>query len=1067
MKVLQRMESIRCHFLSGADLSGKQSIWVKWNSVLASKEKGRLGVLSLYALNRALMFKWIWRFFTHSSSLWAWVIKAIHSEGGKIGKYSEAAYPSLWLDIVHEMELFKKKDIDIFSWVDVAAKLAHTRLVSSFRREPRGGVEHSQLIDLLAMVEGVVLVDMWKGGCGHWRVRVNPRWRRLNISRRGMDIDSIICPICDNAVESSRHIFFNCNVAREILRKIARWWDVSYMEASSYEEWLDWISNLRLSNKHKQLLEGRNLKIQEVSQHYESRTPNVRGEHGRGRRSGCSRSMSGSPEPTSVFFRIRRGRSDSPRHRLGVKEERKEARQGSPKCMRISGFMHGITNPELIERLQDKILKSVDEMMREILALDKGKFKAPPPMSTRAEKRNNNKFCEFHGEVGDNTNECMHLKRKIEELIKARKLSRVIKELKQGSGKEQPKAAKKGEAFIKNKDMAILMVQWQRVARQRVTQSFSPDPEISLPPLGDEDGTEGPMIIEAEIEGHFIHRIYRRNRMANGTNITTGKIKGCGTFNLYMDEIYGGKITISIQWDHMKAKSKENSSSPVNGSRNVKISSPRRNTLAMKQQDYPTRMHNGLETRSTTFFQHSGHRGKNQSGNSPGIPRANNSNWLHSNGRVTKGIVWRMRVDFKDLNKACPKDGNLLPEIDWKVESLCGYPFKCFLDAYKGYDQIKMKKKDEEKITFITSQRIFCYSKMPFGLKNAGETYQLLVDKAFQKQIGRNLEVYVDDLVIKSHTKQEIIRDIEETFKTLRKINTKLNPKKCTFGVEEDFIVKRPEDNSLAASMEVEEELLDPWTLFINRSSFVDGSGARLILTNPEVTEFTYALRFRFNATNNEAEYKALIASLIIAEKIGVKNLQKHMDSRPVANQINRSKNKKADTLSKIMSTNFAHLTKKVLVEELNKKSINEAEVLAMVKEEGNTWMTSIYEYLTDETLHAERKKERAVRIKLRRPLRGKKGNKHQFASKKQAKMEKYYNSKFRNTSFKPRDLVYRSNDVSHAEDRGKLGPKLKGPYEVTEALGKEAYKLRDRNGKLFLRTWNVRNLKKCYVHEM
>nr|GFB34409.1 reverse transcriptase domain-containing protein [Tanacetum cinerariifolium] len=99
-----------------------------------------------------------------------------------------------------------------------------------------------------------------------------------------------------------------------------------------------------------------------------------------------------------------------------------------------------------------------------------------------------------------------------------------------------------------------------------------------------------------------------------------------------------------------------------------------------------------------------------------------------------------MCVDFKDLNKACPKDGYSLPKIDWKVESLCGYPYKYFLDAYKGYHQIKMAEEDEEKKTFITSQGIFCYSKMMFGLKNARATYQRLVDKAFQKQIGRNLE---------------------------------------------------------------------------------------------------------------------------------------------------------------------------------------------------------------------------------------------------------------------------------------------------------------------------------------
>ncbi|GJR60732.1 hypothetical protein Tco_1502894 [Tanacetum coccineum] len=224
--------------------------------------------------------------------------------------------------------------------------------------------------------------------------------------------------------------------------------------------------------------------------------------------------------------------------------------------------MHEITNPELIKCLHDNIPKSVDEMIRvtttflkgevaasnqaqkktlpawkqqeagrkqnfdkkgdfknqkrseqrrdkftlltkspkKILALDKGKFKNPPPMTTCVEKRNNYKFCEFYGKVGHNNNECMHLKRQIEELIKVEKLSHVIKELKQGSGKDQPKAANKGETSRKDKAMAILMVQpWQRVARQRITQSFSHNLEISFPPLWDEDGTEGPMIIEAEI----------------------------------------------------------------------------------------------------------------------------------------------------------------------------------------------------------------------------------------------------------------------------------------------------------------------------------------------------------------------------------------------------------------------------------------------------------------------------------------------------------------------------------------------------------------------------------------
>ncbi|GKC95734.1 reverse transcriptase domain-containing protein [Tanacetum coccineum] len=215
-----------------------------------------------------------------------------------------------------------------------------------------------------------------------------------------------------------------------------------------------------------------------------------------------------------------------------------------------------------------------------------------------------------------------------------------------------------------------------------------------------------------------------------------------------------------------------------------------------------------------------------------------------------------------------------------------------------------------------------------------------------------------------------------------------------------DFIVERPEEESPDTLMEVEEELPEPWILFTDGSSCTDGSGAGLILTNPEGMEFTYALRFRFDATNNEAEYEALIAGLRIAEQMGVKNLQANVDSRLVANQVNgtyvakevdmirylekvrtlassfkafsirqvpRSENKKADALSKIASTSFAHLSKQVLVEELKEKSIGEVEILAVVEEEGDTWMTPIFEYLTEETLPADVKKARAVRRKSQR----------------------------------------------------------------------------------------------------
>ncbi|GJT09008.1 reverse transcriptase domain-containing protein [Tanacetum coccineum] len=107
---------------------------------------------------------------------------------------------------------------------------------------------------------------------------------------------------------------------------------------------------------------------------------------------------------------------------------------------------------------------------------------------------------------------------------------------------------------------------------------------------------------------------------------------------------------------------------------------------------------------------------------------------------------------LNNVNLACPKDYHLLPEIDLKIKEVMGFPFKCFLDTYKGYNRIQMLEEDEEKTAFYTNQGIYCYTKMPFGLKNTGATYQRLMDLAFKAQLGWNLESYVDDMVIKSKT---------------------------------------------------------------------------------------------------------------------------------------------------------------------------------------------------------------------------------------------------------------------------------------------------------------------------
>ena len=127
-----------------------------------------------------------------------------------------------------------------------------------------------------------------------------------------------------------------------------------------------------------------------------------------------------------------------------------------------------------------------------------------------------------------------------------------------------------------------------------------------------------------------------------------------------------------------------------------------------------------------------------------------------------------MCVDFMDLNKACPKDSFPLPRIDQLVDSTAGHKLLTFMDAFPGYNQIKMAEEDQEKTAFIISQGLYCYNVMPFGLKNVGATYQRLVNKMFNNKIGRNMEVYVDDRLIKSKEELTHLNDLRETFTTLR-----------------------------------------------------------------------------------------------------------------------------------------------------------------------------------------------------------------------------------------------------------------------------------------------------------
>ncbi|GJT27882.1 hypothetical protein Tco_0908157 [Tanacetum coccineum] len=210
LSVIRQLESIRSHFFNGHDSASRKASWIKWDCVLAPKEKGGLGVSSLYALNRALMFKWVWRFYSQNSSLWARVMKAIHGDDGRIGKDIKACNQSCWLNIVNEINVLKNQGINFLdfmrlklgngnnisfwnnNWiggntlknlypriyalenskqVTVCAKLADIALDASFCRKPRGGIECIQFNEMLVLMQDVSLTPNTDKRIGLWKVR--------------------------------------------------------------------------------------------------------------------------------------------------------------------------------------------------------------------------------------------------------------------------------------------------------------------------------------------------------------------------------------------------------------------------------------------------------------------------------------------------------------------------------------------------------------------------------------------------------------------------------------------------------------------------------------------------------------------------------------------------------------------------------------------------------------------------------------------------------------------------------------------------------------------------------
>ncbi|GAA0169006.1 hypothetical protein LIER_23578 [Lithospermum erythrorhizon] len=143
----------------------------------------------------------------------------------------------------------------------------------------------------------------------------------------------------------------------------------------------------------------------------------------------------------------------------------------------------------------------------------------------------------------------------------------------------------------------------------------------------------------------------------------------------------------------------------------------------------------------------------------------------------------RMCTDFTSLNKARPKYIYPLPYLARMVDGSAGQEVFDFMDASRGNHHIKMYSEDEEKTAFITEYGLYCWKLMPFGLKNAGATYQSMVNSIFANQIGRNMEIYVDEMLIKSKVRRDHLKNLKETFDKLNRSRLRINPDKCSFGV--------------------------------------------------------------------------------------------------------------------------------------------------------------------------------------------------------------------------------------------------------------------------------------------
>nr|GEU51734.1 reverse transcriptase domain-containing protein [Tanacetum cinerariifolium] len=567
--------------------------------------------------------------------------------------------------------------------------------------------------------------------------------------------------------------------------------------------------------------------------------------------------------------------------------------KGAPECMRISRFMHGVNNPELTKRLNEHVPKTVEEMMtstttfirgeipkdgrrsnnftpitrtpKEIFAAESRKFKPPPPMVTLAKKRSSNKFCEFHNDKGHNTNECVQLRKQIEELVRAGKLSYFIKEIRQDRDQQK---TKKGRSS------------------QRQNRSHLYDMAVA-----ESDITEG----DTELRSHRRDYAPRWRYFMNTASTRSG------------------------QKSRAKWSRRHHWRNGIDKSMNEIMHSLRRKLRYIYMEA------------------------------------------VRHDGSTTINCRTSTRYSRRIFPCQTEKKGQALKRakaIQVEVQKLVEAEILREVYYYDWLSNPAMVRKHDE----------------PGDIRGRLGHQESLGNRAamgYKRNVPPDTGLFREPSAV-SYRAKLYLNGKASPGASLRNQKTSVKSQ-----ILADFLFEKPDDDPTEASMI--ETPQEPWTLFTDGSSCVNGSGAGLIQTSSEGTEFTYVLRFQFIASNNEAEYEALIAGLwIAASREG-----QVLDSRHgLFHKVDRGKG---------CGNNYSQSK------------------IGMP-----TYRTTVVDVVHN---------DEELRLNLDLLKEGRKRAAIREAEAK-LKMTKYCNARVRGVTFRPGHFVYRSNDTSLAVDGGKLGPK-------------------------------------------